>query len=59
MCFFRPKIIPKTTRKPVIDKNRVAWVILGTDRGNRNRGPATIKVSYDSTIALDVGRSYK
>ncbi|KAL9121442.1 MAG: hypothetical protein Q9187_002001 [Circinaria calcarea] len=52
VCFFRPKIIPKMTRKPAIDKKRVACVILGTDRGKNNKGaaaPSTQKETMPET----------
>jgi len=45
VCFLRPNNIQKTTRNPDTERKSVAWVILGTDFGARNKGEAIFTVS--------------
>ena len=35
----------KTTTNPETERNKVAWVILGTDLGDRNKGPAVFAIT--------------
>ena len=45
VCFFSASSRMKTMTNPETDRNSVACVILGTDLGDRNKGPAILAVS--------------
>ena len=54
VCFLRPNNIQNTTKNPVTERKRVAWVNLGTDLGDRNSGAAFGVVSVRSTAKIEV-----